>query len=161
MPVPVSQSDHNQMRGLPNLQRTVGGVAAKIFFAHSHGGSRISRGGDVSGRISIPICIAAAAALLVFGIGTDLKATARANLSYRAERLLAAGAALVLPHRSAKQSQVLVLACAPHASSGEGARIPRSNYRSRHSGIGKSCRQCSALTAQPNTLREASTDVIR
>ena len=67
------------MRGLPNLQRTVGGVAAKIFFAHSHGGSRISRGGDVSGRISIPICIAAAAALLVSGIGTDLQATTRAN----------------------------------------------------------------------------------
>ena len=79
LPVPVSQSDHNQMRGLPNLQRTVGGVAAKIFFAHSHGGSRISRGGDVSGRISIPICIAAAAALLVSGIGTDLQATTRAN----------------------------------------------------------------------------------
>ena len=79
MPVPVSQSDHNQMRGLPNLQRTVGGVAAKIFFAHSHGGSRISRGGDVSGRISIPICIAAAVALLVSGIGTDLQATTRAN----------------------------------------------------------------------------------
>jgi Sel1 repeat len=67
------------MRGLPNLQRTVGGVAAKIFFAHSHGGSRISRGGDVSGRISIPICITAAAALLVSGIGTDLQATTRAN----------------------------------------------------------------------------------
>ena len=67
------------MRGLPNLQRTVGGVAAKIFFAHSHAGSRISRGGDVSGRISIPICIAAAAALLVSGIGTDLQATTRAN----------------------------------------------------------------------------------
>ena len=67
------------MRGLPNLQRTVGGVAAKIFFAHSHGGSRISRGGDVSGRISIPICIAAAVALLVSGIGTDLQATTRAN----------------------------------------------------------------------------------
>ena len=75
----MSQSDHNQMRGLPNLQRTVGGVAAKIFFAHSHGGSRISRGGDVSGRISIPICIAAAVALLVSGIGTDLQATTRAN----------------------------------------------------------------------------------
>ena len=68
----MTQSDHNQMRGLPNLQRTVGGVAAKIFFAHSHGG-------DVSGRISIPICIAAAAALLVSGLGTDLQATARAN----------------------------------------------------------------------------------
>ena len=67
------------MRGLPNLQRTVGGVAAKIFFAHSHGGSRISRGGDVSGRISIPICITAAVALLVSGIGTDLQATTRAN----------------------------------------------------------------------------------
>jgi hypothetical protein len=45
LPVPASQSDHNQMRGLPNLQSTVGGVAAKTFFAHSHGGSRISRGG--------------------------------------------------------------------------------------------------------------------
>jgi hypothetical protein len=33
----------------------------------------------VSGRISIPICIAAAAALLVSGIGTDLQATTRAN----------------------------------------------------------------------------------
>ena len=43
------------------------------------GGSRISRGGDVSGRISIPICIAAAAALLVSGIGTDLQAATRAN----------------------------------------------------------------------------------
>jgi hypothetical protein len=51
----------------------------RYFFAHSHGGSRISRGGDVSGRISIPICIAAAAALLVSGIGTDLQATTRAN----------------------------------------------------------------------------------
>jgi hypothetical protein len=36
-------------------------------------------GGDVSGRISIPICIAAAAALLMSGIGTDLQATTRAN----------------------------------------------------------------------------------
>ena len=45
LPVPVSQSDHNQMRGLPNLQRTVGGVAAKTFFAHSHGGiAHFSRG---------------------------------------------------------------------------------------------------------------------
>jgi hypothetical protein len=68
------------MRGLPNLQRTVDGVAAKTFFAHSHGGiAHFSRGGDVSGRISIPICIAAAAALLVSGIGTDLQATTRAN----------------------------------------------------------------------------------
>ena len=33
----------------------------------------------MSGRISIPICIAAAAALLVSGIGTDLQATTRAN----------------------------------------------------------------------------------
>ena len=33
----------------------------------------------MSGRISIPICIAAAAALLVSGIGTDLRATTRAN----------------------------------------------------------------------------------
>jgi hypothetical protein len=33
----------------------------------------------MSGRISTPIWMAAAAALLVFGIGTDLKATARAN----------------------------------------------------------------------------------
>ena len=133
----------------------------RYFFAHSHGGSRISRGGDVSGRISIPICIAAAVALLVSGIGTDLQATTRANDRLTAPNaLLAAGAALVLPHRSAKQSQVLVLACAPHASSGEGVRIPRSIYRSRHSGIGKSCRQRSALTAQPNTLREATPDVI-
>jgi hypothetical protein len=45
LPVPASQSDHNQMRGLPNLQRTVGGVAAKTFFAHSHGGiAHFSRG---------------------------------------------------------------------------------------------------------------------
>ena len=33
----------------------------------------------MSGRISIPICIAAAAAVLVSGIGTDLQATTRAN----------------------------------------------------------------------------------
>ena len=33
----------------------------------------------MSGQISIPICIAAAAALLVSGIGTDLQATTRAN----------------------------------------------------------------------------------
>jgi hypothetical protein len=45
LPVPASQSDHNQMRGLPNLQRTVGGVTAKTFFAHSHGGiAHFSRG---------------------------------------------------------------------------------------------------------------------
>ena len=68
------------MRGLPNLRRTVRGVAAKTFFAHSHEEiAHFSRGGDVSGRISIPICIAAAAALLVSGIGTDLQATTRAN----------------------------------------------------------------------------------
>jgi hypothetical protein len=44
LPVPASQSDHNQMRGLPNLQRTVNGVAARHFRAFSRGGSRISRG---------------------------------------------------------------------------------------------------------------------
>jgi hypothetical protein len=33
----------------------------------------------MSGRISTPIWMAAAAALLVFGIGTDLQGTARAN----------------------------------------------------------------------------------
>jgi hypothetical protein len=80
LPVPASQSDHNQMRGLPDLQRTVNGVAAKTFFrAFSRGDRAFLAGGDVSGRISIPICIAAAAALLVSGIGTDLQATTRAN----------------------------------------------------------------------------------
>ena len=67
------------MRGLPNLQRTVNGVAAKTFRAFSRRDRAFLTGGDVSGRISIPICIAAAAALLVSGIGTDLQATTRAN----------------------------------------------------------------------------------
>jgi ribosomal protein L15E len=44
LPVPASQSDHNQMRGLPNLQRTVNGVAARHFSRILTGGSRISRG---------------------------------------------------------------------------------------------------------------------
>jgi hypothetical protein len=79
LPVPASQSDHNQMRGLPNLQRTVGGCCKDIFRAFSRGDRAFLAGGDVSGRISIPICIAAAAALLMSGIGTDLQATTRAN----------------------------------------------------------------------------------
>jgi hypothetical protein len=45
-PVPASQSDHNQMRGLPNLQRTVNGVATDtIFRAFSRGIAHFSRGG--------------------------------------------------------------------------------------------------------------------
>jgi len=61
------------------LQRTVGGCCKDIFRAFSRGDRAFLAGGDVSGRISIPICIAAAAALLMSGIGTDLQATTRAN----------------------------------------------------------------------------------
>ena len=99
----------------------------------------------MSGRISTPIWMAAAAALLVFGIGTDLQGTARANDCLAAPNASSPPGQHWYYHIDLSQSQVLVLACSPHASSGEGARIPRSNYRSRHSGIGKSCRQRSAL----------------
>jgi hypothetical protein len=45
LPVPASQSDHNQMRGLPNLQRTVNGVAARHFSRILTGGiAHFSRG---------------------------------------------------------------------------------------------------------------------
>ena len=50
-----------------------------IFRAFSRGDRAFLAGYDVSGRISIPICITAAAAVLVSGIGTDLQATTRAN----------------------------------------------------------------------------------
>ena len=47
-----------------------------------------------------------------------------------------------------------------HRSQAQSA-IPRSIYHSRHSGIGKSCRQRSRLTTHQNTLCETTTDFIR
>jgi hypothetical protein len=59
---------------MPNFQRRVNGLLQDIFRAFSHG-DRVFAGGIMSGRLSIPIC--AAAALLALGIGTDLQATTR------------------------------------------------------------------------------------
>ena len=44
LPVPASQSDHNQMRGLPNLQRNVTELLQDIFRAFSRGIAHFSRG---------------------------------------------------------------------------------------------------------------------
>ena len=104
----------------------------------------------------------AAAALLVFGIGTDLKATARANDCLTAPNASSPPGQHWYYHMDLPNNRKCWYLHAPlmHRAA-KASEIPRSIYRSRHSGIGKSCRQRSALTAQPNTLREATTDVIR